>query len=443
MEGSVKITREKLREIVLPIKGRVQLDKFTIDNGFMSVELINYGATITAIYLPDKKGIDDDIVLGFENPLDYLKSRNPYLGATIGRYGNRISGARFKISGQTYYTSMNSPPDTYHGGIQGLDKKIWDARLEDNTLVMTYKSYDLDEGFPGDLCVKAKFILTMQNQLIIIYSAITNRKTPVNIQNECYFNLAGHTTGKFLILEHELKVNSQYYVVTTEDGRPTGEVDEVESTFFDLREMISMKDVIDSEEEFSDEVSYCFAGDGLKNVAYLRHQESGRSLTIYSDQPCLTLKLAQDFKNIHGKEDAVYKENSGVCFQTGNLPDAIRHSCFPCPFLLPGAEYRHTIVWKFRVDGLTDPDERDEAYVREMRRSVSPVPPAKTKSEEIPEQGELKKLDSKMSQQVKYLDVAPSEDNIVEESTSTVRETKTVSSVRENKINTTVREREQ
>uniref|UniRef100_A0A0A9YJ29 Galactose mutarotase n=1 Tax=Lygus hesperus TaxID=30085 RepID=A0A0A9YJ29_LYGHE len=390
---AVKITKSVYGDIVLPIIGQTKIWKYTMCNGFMSVEIMNYGATILAINVPNSDGTKENVILGYDDIIGYLNMRNPYLGATIGRYGHRIAGAAFVLRDQTYYLSKNKGYHTYHGGVQGFDKKVWSSRIEEMSVVMTYRSYDLEEGFPGDLCVSARFILTSQNQLIVVYKAIpSNITTPVNIMNQIYFNLSGDPTSN--VMQHDLKVFSEYQAVLQEDEPiPTGETEELKDTIFEFKKYTTIADIMSPKREStigdeggkveevnsirtekdvaSDErtqmsvspcpykgVYYCIEGLGVRSHAKLKHEQSGRSIQIFSDQPCLFLSFGQELLDAPASRGK-WGTNAGILLQTGNFPDAVHHDKFPSPWIQPRKTYQHTIVYKFRVSKLDCSDEED------------------------------------------------------------------------------------
>ncbi|KAF6207085.1 hypothetical protein GE061_018324 [Apolygus lucorum] len=393
MEAAVQITKSVYGDIVLPIIGQTKIWKYTMCNGFMSVEIINYGATIVAINVPNSEGTKENVILGYDDVICYLNMRNPYLGATIGRYGHRIAGAAFNLRNQTYYLSKNKGRHTYHGGVQGFDKKVWSSRIEETSVVMTYRSYDLEEGFPGDLCVSARFILTNQNQLIVVYKAIpSNITTPVNIMNQIYFNLSGDSTSN--VMHHDLKVYSEYHAVLQEDEPiPTGETEELKDTIFDLKKYTTVGEImapkrdsamVENEGKVDEEhlnptdkdatseeptqmsvspcpykgIYYCIEGLGVRQHAKLKHDSSGRSVQIFSDQPCLFMSLGQELVEAPASRGK-WGCNAGILLQTGNFPDAVHQDKFPSPWVQPRKTYQHTIVYKFRVSKLDCSDEED------------------------------------------------------------------------------------
>ncbi|MEJ2053662.1 MAG: galactose mutarotase, partial [Calditrichaceae bacterium] len=213
---------------------QVQLYTMTNANGIV-MTVTNYGGIITSLKLPDKNGKFDDVVLGHNNLADYVKV-NPYFGAIIGRYGNRIKEGKFVLDGKEYTLATNNPPNALHGGVKGFDKVIWDASMSQDmnsvSLQLKYLSKDMEEGYPGNLNVTVIYTLTNENELIINYSATTDKPTIVNLTNHTYWNLAGEGSGD--ILNHVLMLNADYYTPVDSTLIPTGEIAPVQGTPMDF-----------------------------------------------------------------------------------------------------------------------------------------------------------------------------------------------------------------
>lgn len=211
------------------------ITEYTLKNAKgMQVSIINYGGTITKIMTPDKKGAMGDVVLGYENLAGYLQRGNPYFGALIGRYGNRIAGGKFTLDGQTYTLAKNNNGNTLHGGNKGFDKVVWDAKKPagDHSLELTYVSKDGEEGYPGTLNVKVVYTLTDANELKIDYTATTDKATPVNLTNHAYFNLSAGADST--ILNHELQIDADKYTPVNPVLIPTGQIADVKGTPMDF-----------------------------------------------------------------------------------------------------------------------------------------------------------------------------------------------------------------
>lgn len=356
------ITKSCYANIIMPDMGPVQIDKYTLDNGFMSVDIINYGSTITSIRLPDNDNRQSDIVLGFDDIHGYLSSKNQFFGSIIGRVANRISEGSYDYNGYKNYLSKNCGPHMLHGGARGFDKKIWNAEIVNHSaLWMSYTSPNLEEGFPGDLEVITKYALTHDNYLVLRICASTNKVTPVNITNHSYFNLAGHETGSEALFDHDLKIFSNKYTELDQESLlPTGRVLSVKNTAYDFRKFSSIGDAVKKTEFKGIDINYCFAKDTLKTIARLKHAASGRSLQLYSNQTGVQLYTSNYVENIQGKRGVVYQKHGALCLEPQGYPDAVNIKKFPPQWLYPKDMYEHIIVYKFRVEKLADSENEPE-----------------------------------------------------------------------------------
>src|SRR5581483_8399920 len=200
------------------------VDIYTLKDASIEAHIMTYGGIIQSLKVPDKNGKSADVVLGFDTLDGYTSGPKPnsaYFGALIGRYANRIGGAKFTLDGQTYHTPVNDGPNTLHGGIQGFDKKVWKAKEIPHGIELTLVSPDGDQGFPGKLTAVVRYTL-MGKELKIDYSATTDKDTVVNLTNHSYFNLAGQGNGD--ILKNEVKINASHYTPVDATLIPTGEL---------------------------------------------------------------------------------------------------------------------------------------------------------------------------------------------------------------------------
>ena len=204
----------------------------------MQVAITSYGARLVSLLVPLPNGNLIDVVLGFDNIDQYQTSTEPYFGAIIGRYGNRIANGRFTLDGKVYHLLKNNGPNSLHGGKKGFQDVVWDAKsIGDSILELTYLSEDMEEGFPGNLSVKVTYSLTNDNQLKIDYEATTDKKTVVNLTNHAFFNLNGeHNRGT--IHNHVLTIKADHYLPVNANMIPTGEVASVIDTPFDFRKPV-------------------------------------------------------------------------------------------------------------------------------------------------------------------------------------------------------------
>lgn len=219
----VQISEDVFGEFIKDNGEQVKVKRFTWTNGNgMTVQVITYGATITSLSSPDKNGKIQDLVTGFNTLEEYESPANRYFGATIGRYANRIAKGRFNLDGAEYYLAQNNNGNALHGGIKGFDKVIWTPKLLGNKLELSYKSKDMEEGYPGDLHAIVWFELTENNEFKIEYKATSTKSTIVNMTNHSYFNLAGIDSGAARLYDHEVTINADKITEVDQLSIPTG-----------------------------------------------------------------------------------------------------------------------------------------------------------------------------------------------------------------------------
>ena len=332
------------------------IDLYTLTNHQgMRVAITNYGGIVVSIVVPDRNGKPGDVVLGFEN-LDGYLAKEPYFGALIGRYGNRIGNARFMLNGVVHKLPANDGPNSLHGGLQGFDKRVWTAheiRGEHPALELTYLSKDGEEGYPGNLSAKVVYTLTDDNALRIDYTATTDKDTVLNLTNHSYFNLAGEGHGD--VLKHQIMINAGRF--TPIDGTliPTGELRKVDGTPFDFRQPVSIGARIDADDEqikYGKGYDHNFvlnrSGAGLSLAARVTDPESGRVLEVLTTQPGLQFYTANFLDgSIHGKGGKPYGRRSAFCLETQHFPDSPNKPSFPSTELKPGQTYHQITVFKF------------------------------------------------------------------------------------------------
>ena len=325
----------------------------------MSAKILNYGGVIVELRAPDKNGAFCDVVGGFDT-LDSYVGADGYLGALIGRFGNRISDGRFSLDGVAYTLATNNGKNHLHGGKVGFDSKIWDVTVCDGdepALVLRYVSPDGEEGYPGTVDVTVTYTLRADNALSISYRATTDKRTPINLTNHSYFNLAGFDSGD--ILEHELKIDADTYLPTDETLIPTGEIASVDGTPFDFREAKAIgRDIGTQDKDLMQAGGYdhCFnfvggAHGRVEKRIELYHKDSGRLMEVYTDQPCVQVYTANFLNDARYplKSGVPQKTQSFVCLETESMPDSPNHSDFTNSILSPGEVYNRTTIYKFSV----------------------------------------------------------------------------------------------
>ncbi|XP_055698993.1 galactose mutarotase-like isoform X2 [Phlebotomus papatasi] len=325
----------------------------------VAVKVISYSATIQAIEVPDKNGVIQDVVMGFDSLEGYFNPLNPYFGATVGRVANRIANGKFSLDGKDYQVAKNwNGKHHLHGGIVGFDKFNWTGFVDGNALVFSHFSPDGFEGYPGDLMVQVRYELTEDDALKINFSATTSKLTPVNLTNHSYFNLGGHDSGNEEIYRHLVSINADRITETDTESIPTGKLSQVGGTAFDLRTEKSLGVAFKATAANGYDDNFCvtkFHGEGVSFVARALHPTSGRFLEVYSDQPGVQFYTANFLPDpqvssspkLHGKGGGLYEKHGSFCFKTQKYPDAVNHANFPSTILKPGETYQHLCVYKF------------------------------------------------------------------------------------------------
>jgi len=328
----------------------------TISNEDVSVEITNLGATITAIITPDCHGKSHNIVAGYENINQYQDNPH-YFGCILGRYAGRIAGGKFQVDGEIISLTKNDGANHLHGGFSGLNKKVWKIKSfiqQDNEagIIMEYLSDDGDEGYPGNLWITVKYILDRNNRLRIIYNAVTDKSTPVNLSNHSYFNLSGFTSGN--ILNHTLQINAETYTENDENNLPTGRVLPVISGPMDfLRPKTIGTDIggVKASGGYNHNfVLNNYSPGKVRLAATLSEPLSGRILKVYTDSPGMQVYTANDWcGNITGPQGISYRQHSAIALETQFFPDSPNHPEFPDTILKPGQEFISETIYEFAV----------------------------------------------------------------------------------------------
>jgi aldose 1-epimerase len=335
----------------------VPVEIFTLRNARgAEARIITYGGVVQSLRMPDRKGKFDDIVLGYDNLEGYV-TNSPHFGALIGRYGNRIGGAKFALEGQTYTLAANNGPNSLHGGPKGFDKVVWTGKAlttaKGPALEMSYLSKDGEEGFPGNLKVKAVYTLTDDNELRVEFTATTDKPTVCNLTHHSYFNLRGQGNGD--ILGHEVFINADQTTPVDSGLIPTGAFAPVDGTPFDFRKPTSIGARINDPDtvlQYGPGYDHNWvinkpAGKlGLQARVY--EPVSGRGMEVISDEPGLQF-YAGNFLDgtITGKGGAVYQRRTGFCMEPQHYPDSPNKPQFPSTELKPGRTYKNIIIYEF------------------------------------------------------------------------------------------------
>ena len=354
VETNFPIQKEKFGEVNgMP----VEIYTLTNDRGAM-VRITNYGAIVQSLFVPDRNNKFEDVVLGYDSLSGYLRV-NPYFGAIVGRYGNRIGKGKFTLDGKTYQLSINDGENHLHGGINGFDKKVWKAEEVKSdlgpALKLTYFSPDMEEGYPGNLTLNVTYTLTNDNELRIDYSATTDKKTILNPTHHSYFNLTGSASNT--ILDHKLMIDADKFTPVDNELITTGELSDVAGTPFDFREPTSIGSRINDDNQqlkFGRGYDHNWVlnnYDGsVHKVASLYDSTSGRFMELYTDQPGLQFYSGNFLDgSIKGKNGVVYNYRSGLCLEAQHFPDSPNKRNFYSVVLNPGEVYKQTTIYKFSV----------------------------------------------------------------------------------------------
>ena len=317
----------------------------------MEARLIDYGAVLTALLVPDRDGKPVDVVLGFEKPEDYLT--NPgCLGATVGRHANRIGGASFALNGKTYELAKNDGPNNLHSNPGSYYLRMWSAMIvEENSVEMSLHSPDMDQGFPGNMDITVRFDLTEEGGLVITYKGRSDADTLFNMTNHSYFNLAGHDSGS--ILKQRIRILADAYTPGTSELIPTGEIAPVEGTPFDFREMKEVgRDIYAENEQLKNGSGYDHnfvlrEGKGLRLAARMEADETGIAMDVLTDLPGMQLYTASCTDTDGGKGGCHYGQYSAACFETQYFPDSIHHDNFPSCVLKAGENFVSVTEYRF------------------------------------------------------------------------------------------------
>lgn len=332
---------------------------FTLKNeDGMVVKVTNFGAIVTSIIVPDKNGKMADVALGYNTATEYMEAVDqPYFGAIVGRYGNRIAKGKFTVAGKQYSLAINNDPNHLHGGLVGFDKVIWNAEFDEaaNRLALSYRSKDMEEGYPGNLDVKVTYTLENQNRLVVDYHATTDKATPVNLTQHTYFNLKGEGEGD--VLGHQLMLNADRYTPVDQTLIPTGQLATVKGTPFDFTSFKAVgKDIgVENQQlEFGGGYDHNWVlntkpNDSKLNLAAEVYEPTtGRVLKVLTTEPGIQFYCGNFLDGrLIGKAGKAYVKRGGFCLETQHYPDSPNQDSFPSTILNPGAKYQTQTVFEF------------------------------------------------------------------------------------------------
>ncbi len=320
----------------------------------MSAEICNYGARVTKLNVPDKKGVTADVVLSFDT-LEEITTKETYFNATCGRFANRIKDAKFTLEGKDYKLAENNGPNSLHGGKEGFNMKVWDVKsVSENEIILHYLSPDGEEGYPGNLDVTLTYQLTDENELKIHYEAISDKTTVIGLTNHSYFNLKG--AGEGLVHDHYLQLNADFHTALDEFTCPTGEVLKVDNSPYDFREPTLLADRINDpvfapNRGLDDNWVIRRNQPGELVVAgYIYEPESGRKMEVITTQPGVQIYTANWVDKQIAKYGKQYEAQGAICLETQGFPASPNYPHFPSTVLRAGEKYDEWCIYKFSAE---------------------------------------------------------------------------------------------
>ena len=346
---------QKAAKEVLGSHNGSEVSLYTLTNSEGNIlKLTDYGARILQIVVPDKNGEKDNVSTGSEK-LEWIV-RDAFGGASIGRFANRIANGKFTLDGVEYQLPVNNPPNTLHGGPNGWYSKVWDAKIvdgKDPVVQFTYISPDMEEGFPGTVTISVTYTWSDKNEIIIDYTASTDKKTVLNVTNHAYFNL--HGAGKGYIFDHILTLNASKYTPLNETKIPTGEILPVKGTPFDFTEPhpigFMIGDTVGNSVFQGYDDNFVLDGDA-KVCATVYEPESGRVMEVITDEPGLQFYSGfggMRWKQSLGSGEKPANTRSSFALETQHFPDSPNQPGFPSTILKPGETYKSRTIYRFSV----------------------------------------------------------------------------------------------
>lgn len=331
---------------------------FTISNSNgIKANVTNFGAVLVSLFVPDKNGKLDDVVLGFDSLDKYFDNSVCYFGSTVGRNSNRVKNASFNLNDITYNLDKNErEKNNLHSGFKPYNNRFWNYFInrDNNSICFSLISPDMDQGFPGEFNISVTYSLDDDNNLKIEYNGTSNKDTIANMTNHSYFNLCGHNSGS--AMDQELYINADKYVEVDNELIPTGELKDVSNTPMDFRVPTKIDSRINDDFkqfEYTGGYDHSYVinktKNGIEKIATLSDEKSGRIMEVYTDAIGIQFYAGNFIENnkVIGKENCLYKNRSGICLETGFLPDSINQKNFVLPILKAGDIYKTTTIYKF------------------------------------------------------------------------------------------------
>jgi aldose 1-epimerase len=347
----------KAQNFATEVDGKV-VGLYTLSAGDLTMQVTNYGARVVSLWVPDRNGKYEDVVIGYDHIDRYVHNTGErFLGSVVGRYANRIAGGRFTLDGAEYTLPQNNNGQTLHGGLKGIDLVVWEVKsATKQRLEMSYTSEDGMDGFPGNLTIDMTYELTPQNEFVVTYRAVTDAPTVVNLSHHSFFNLKGEGNGA--ILDHILTIHAGHITPVNDVLIPTGEITSVTDTPFDFRQPHAIGERIEQENEqlrmgsgYDHNWVLDRDSDGVELAATLWEPESGRYMEVLTDQPGMQFYCGNFFDNgsYNGKYGRPIKYRESLALETQKFPDSPNQPHFPSTVLRPGETYTQTCIYQFGV----------------------------------------------------------------------------------------------
>lgn len=324
---------------------------FTLRNkSGMAVEITNYGATLVSIHVPDKEGQVENVLLGYDDIKGYYTGKS-YFGCVVGRYANRIAHATFKLDGKEYHLPQNDGMNSLHGGLNSIDKQVWDARIMNDAIRLTTFMKDGDNGYPGNVKLTVVYSLRSDSSLVIDYTATTDQSTVLNISNHAYFNLSGDPSKT--ILDHEIKINADAFTPVDSTLIPTGEIKKVAGTAFDFLSFKKIGKDIDQPDQqliFGKGYDHNFVLNARSETiaaVEVMDKNSGRKMEVYTTQPGVQFYTGNFLNGSEKGRSVAYEQRTGFCLETQQFPDAPNQPQFPSTVLKPGETWKSQTIYRF------------------------------------------------------------------------------------------------
>lgn len=352
----------KNKEQLIPSQGNFKqvidgkpVDLYLLKNSAgMCAAITNYGGRLVSLLVPDQQGDLTSVVVGFDSLSGYINSTEPYFGATIGRYGNRIAAGKFSLEGKDYQLSVNNGPNTLHGGKKGFQYRVWDAvKQGDSVLTLSYSAANGEEGFPGNLQASVTYTLTADNRLKMDYRAQTDQTTVVNLTNHAFFNLNGEGSGT--VNDHLLQINAARYTPIDSTLIPTGQLKSVKNTPFDFSTPTTIGKRLAQQDEqlnFGKGYDHNFVlnATGLNVLAAeVEGEKSGILMQIYTTEPGLQFYGGNFMQGKNKLRKGLDDFRTAFCLETQHFPDSPNQATFPTTTLKPGQVYESHSVYAFSV----------------------------------------------------------------------------------------------